>query len=89
MSTSDKTRTKLMDSMRKTKESANAQSTEKAASQSEAKPEAKPVAKPAAKPAPKSTPAKKPTAKAASGNYSSRGISEAGGYQSGGRIWPD
>jgi|GEM_PF-1871288 len=89
MSTSDKTRTKLMDSMRKTKESANAQSTEQEqASQSAAEP-AKSATKPPAKPAPKSAPAKKTTIQPSPGKYSSRITSEASGYQSGGRIWPD
>ena len=81
MSTKDKTRAKLMDSMRKTKASASAQ-THQSTTASAPKAEAKPAAsKPAPKPA-----ARKPAPKAASGGYSSRG-SDA--YQSGGRIWPD
>jgi hypothetical protein len=86
MSTSDKTRTKLMDSMRKTKESASAQGTEQAG---KAEQPTQAAAKPAPKSAPKSATAKKKTAQPSSGNYSSRGTSEASGYQTGGRIWPD
>jgi hypothetical protein len=83
MSEKDKTRSKLMESMRKTKESANAQSTEKPA-QSTAKPQA--ASKP--KSAPKPAAPRQPAAKASAGNYSSRGASGASNYQSG-RIWPD
>lgn len=88
MSTSDKTRTKLMDSMRKTKESANAQSTEPAA-QSEPKPAAKAAPKSAAKTTTKSAPAKKTATQKEPGNFSNRVSGETDGYQSGGRIWPD
>jgi hypothetical protein len=82
MSTKDKTRAKLMDSMRKTKESASAQSHQPTTASSAPKAQSKPAAStPAAKPA-----ARKPASKAASSGYSRRG-SDA--YQSGGRIWPD
>lgn len=82
MSTKDKTRAKLMDSMRKTKESASAQ-THQPATTSAPKAETKPAA---SAPSAEKPAARKPVAKTSSGGYTSRGKDA---YQSGGRIWPD
>lgn len=84
MSDTEKTRQKLMDTIRRTK--AGAAGTPEEAPQAAAekpapaaKPKAaKPKAKPSPKPAAKSAPAKK-----------SAGGSQADAYQSGRRVWPD
>ncbi len=83
MSTKDKTRSKLMESMRKTKASANSTSETKST-------KAAASSKPAAS-APKKAPARKPAPRpaAGSGNYSSRGMVQGDSYQAGRRIWPD
>ena len=81
MSSTDKTRQKLMDSMRKTKAGSTSKSgtpkSDTKASSSAA--QSKPAAKPAAKPAPaKRKPARQP-------------VKKGGGdpYQVGRRVWPD
>ncbi|MEJ2440931.1 MAG: hypothetical protein P8Z72_14905 [Gammaproteobacteria bacterium] len=79
MSTKDKAREKLLNSMRKTKEVINDQPDVKQA-------HAETYAPPAAKPAKKPAAAK--TAKAGAAT-SARPMPASDPYQSGGRIWPD
>ena len=82
MSSNDKTRQKLVDTMRRTKVSATKKAAPKAKVAAEAKQEPTKKPAPAAKRAPAKKAPQKATAKVAS-------PATADPYQSGHRIWPD